>query len=128
MSSARYGRYFNPLSLGRKAKPTLKHRPAIWENMLGTVYAMNDVGDIRYFDYDYDAAMDFAGLDLSSADFAAATSRRLGFTDHGLPVPVVDHDLRVARPPRRCRYGNGRNTCPEPRQNQWVLWTLKETS
>ena len=109
MSSARYGRYFNPLSLGRKAKPTLKHRPAIWENMLGTVYAMNDVGDIRYFDYDYDAAMDFAGLDLTA-----------GFEDAD--------DLRVARPNRNVRYGHGRNSCPEPRQNQWVLWTLKETS
>lgn len=104
----RSGRFFNPLALGLKAKPTLKHRPAIWECMLGTVYAMNDDGDIKYFDYDYDAAMEFAGIDLDE--------------------PVDDYDLRTAKPPRRVRYGHGRNTCPEPSQNQKVLWIKKETN
>jgi hypothetical protein len=44
----------------RRMKPTLKHRPAIWENMLGTVYAMNDEGEVRYFDYNFAAAIRFA--------------------------------------------------------------------
>ena len=43
-------------------KPTLNHRPAIWENILATIYAMNDQGEIKYFDYDYDAAIEFAGI------------------------------------------------------------------
>lgn len=37
------------------------HRPLIWENMLGTVYARNAEGDTKYFDYDYEAAHAFAG-------------------------------------------------------------------
>lgn len=46
----------------RKMKPTKKHRPAIWESMLGTVKAMNSKREIRYFDYDYEAAKEFAEL------------------------------------------------------------------
>jgi len=45
-----------------KKKPTLKHRPAIWENMLATVFAMNDEGKVKYFDYDYDGAIEFSGI------------------------------------------------------------------
>lgn len=30
--------------------------------MLGTVYARNDAGETRYFDYDWDAARQFAGI------------------------------------------------------------------
>lgn len=43
--------------------PNRSHRPAIWENMLGTVYAMNDQFEVQYFDYDWDAAKKFAGLE-----------------------------------------------------------------
>lgn len=52
----------NPLSLGRKAKPTQHHLPVIWENMLGTVYARNAEGVITYFDYDWDGAVKFADV------------------------------------------------------------------
>ena len=48
--------------LARIMKPTQKHRPAIWEAMLGTVYAMNDAGEVKYFDYKWDEAAIFAGL------------------------------------------------------------------
>ena len=58
----------NPLSLGRKMKPTLKHRPAIWECLLGTVNAMNDAGEVKYFDYDWAGACEFAGVDESGRD------------------------------------------------------------
>ena len=58
----------NPLSLGRRMKPTQKHRPAIWECMLGTVYARNAEGETRYFDYDWDAAIEFSGALLEGAD------------------------------------------------------------
>lgn len=47
---------------GRRKPPTLKHRPAIWENLLGTVMAKNDAGEVRYFDYDREAAAEFAGV------------------------------------------------------------------
>lgn len=42
--------------------PTRRHRPAVWEAMLGTVYAMNAAREVRYFDYDHAAAVEFAGL------------------------------------------------------------------
>lgn len=61
-------RQAHPFSGARKMKPTLKHRPAIWECMLGTVYAMNDAGDRRYFDYDWDAAREFAGVGEEGRD------------------------------------------------------------
>lgn len=51
--------------LGVKAKNaprTKSHRPAVWECMLGTVYALSPDGELRYFDYDHEAAMKFAGV------------------------------------------------------------------
>lgn len=41
--------------------PTKMHRAAVWENMLGTVWAMNDQYDVKYFDYDHERAIEFAG-------------------------------------------------------------------
>lgn len=49
-------------STARKMVPTKRHRAGIWENMLGTVYAMNPAGDVQYFDYDYAAAVAFVGV------------------------------------------------------------------
>ena len=49
-------------------KPTLDHRPAMWENILGTVYAMNAAGEIKYFDYKWQEALDFSGALAEGAD------------------------------------------------------------
>lgn len=92
----------NPLTLGRKAKPTIKHRPAIWECMLGTVYAMNDAGEIRYFDYKWDEAVAFAGV-------------------------TPERDPRTAKLGRR-PYSNmvvGRNRDHSIRSTQIVLWVTR---
>lgn len=81
----------------RKMKPTKKHRAAIWECMLGTVFAMNPKGDIRYFDYDWDKAKEFAQL---------------------------GDDLRIAKHAGEYRIGHGNN--PEgctPHKGQTVLYT-----
>ena len=43
-------------------RPTKSHRPAVWEVMLGTVRAMNEDGEVKYFDYDHDGALRFAGI------------------------------------------------------------------
>lgn len=45
----------------RAMKPTQKHVPAIWGGILGTVNA-SDGKQTKYFDYDYDAAIEFAGI------------------------------------------------------------------
>lgn len=45
----------------RQMKPTRHHRPGLWENMLGTVYAQNRAGEVRYFDYDWAEAIAFIG-------------------------------------------------------------------
>lgn len=42
--------------------PTRGHRPAVWECTLGTVYALNEAGECRFFDYDHQAALAFAGV------------------------------------------------------------------
>jgi len=86
---------------GRHMKPTPSHRPAIWECMLGTVYALNDKGKVRYFDFDYDAAKEFAGIDEK-------------------------RDLRIWKNKRWVRWGNG-GSCEQPRMNQLVLW-IKEAA
>lgn len=49
----------------RKMRPTQKHRPAIWECMLGTVYA-SDGKKVKYFDYGYEAALRYAGVAAGS--------------------------------------------------------------
>lgn len=51
-----------PFDGATRRPPTNKHRPAIWECMLGTVYAMDDQGEVRYFDYRWDEARAFAGV------------------------------------------------------------------
>jgi hypothetical protein len=80
--------------------PTKKHRPAIWECMLGTVFAMNDKGEIKYFDYRYDEARAFAGVD------------------------------EPGRNPRLAKYGewNHRNMEEDvaPRKGHFVLWVLRK--
>lgn len=53
-------------SNGRFKVPTRKHRAAIWENMLGTVYAMNPKGKVKYFDYDYAGAVAWAEITAAS--------------------------------------------------------------
>lgn len=45
---------------------TRKHRILIWECMLGTVNAMNVAGKEKYFDYDWDGARAYAGVDKCS--------------------------------------------------------------
>lgn len=54
--------------LVKKARPTRGHRLAISPGILGTVYAVDEHGTARYFDYDRDAAYAFAGLDAEDAD------------------------------------------------------------
>lgn len=81
----------------RKMKPTKKHRPAIWEMMLGTVIAMNSKGEIKYFDYDYEGAKKFAEL---------------------------GEDLRAFKCEGGVRYGNGNNEPHlQPSRGKLVLWT-----
>lgn len=52
----------------RRMKPTLKHRPVLWENMWGTVYAMSPTGEVKYFDCDTKAALRFARVSTQGAD------------------------------------------------------------
>lgn len=47
----------------RKMKPTKDHYPVLWECMLGTVYARNSRNETKFFNYDLEAAYEFAGLD-----------------------------------------------------------------
>jgi hypothetical protein len=67
----------------RKMRPTLRHRPALWENMLGTVYACNAAGVTEYFDYDYAAALRHVGAH-EDVRVWRATHREAG---HGRPRP-----------------------------------------
>jgi hypothetical protein len=46
-----------------KKSYTQKHKPLLWENMLGTVYAVNPDREVKYFDYDWAAAHEYIQLD-----------------------------------------------------------------
>jgi hypothetical protein len=87
----------NPLSLGARKRPTRKHRPAVWENMLGTVYALDDDGHVKYFDYDYEAALAFAGV-------------------------RPDRDLRTYRVREARRWTDDPYTSTGPRVGKLALW------
>ena len=50
----------------RKMPPTQKHRPVLTPGILGTVYGVSPEGEVRYFDYDWDAALQFAGVTLEN--------------------------------------------------------------
>ena len=66
-------RFFGMMALA--APPTKSHVPAIWECMLGAVYARNSQGETRYFDYDYEAARAFAGLGQGKLDIRVARAK-----------------------------------------------------
>jgi hypothetical protein len=92
----------HPFQGGRKARPTQKHRPAVWECMLATVYAMNDAGEVQYFDYDWDAAREFAGIS-------------------------PERDLRIAKVPAGVRYGaHSLRSDMQPPAGRRALW-VRET-
>ncbi len=45
------------------ARTTKRHVPLLWENMFGTVYARStETKKVQYFDYDWAAARQFAGV------------------------------------------------------------------
>jgi hypothetical protein len=90
----------HPFAGGRKALPTERHSPVIWECMLGTVYARNPDGEVRYFDYRWDEARAFAFGDIDPADL----------------------DLRIAK---AAQARNEWRICALPgdlRRNQVALW------
>lgn len=87
----------------RKMAATRSHRPAIWENMLGTVYALNAEGECRYFDYDHAGALAFAGVDVTN--------------EAG--------DNRLAKNPGGVSYVRKGPSYSDPRRGQLVLWVKR---
>lgn len=64
----------------RKMPPTKKHRPAVWENILGTVYAYNGKA-VRYFDYDWEAAWKYAGVTEGVDPRLYKVNKHVNYTD-----------------------------------------------
>jgi hypothetical protein len=81
----------------REMPPTRGHRAAIWHGLFGTVYAVNDNGKVRYFDYDHPAALAYAGVD-------------------------PNRDPRLYKHKGLCRVVEGYDG---PSRNQVVLWITK---
>jgi len=79
----------------RKMKPTKRHRPAVWEGILGAVYAMNAQRQTRYFDYDWPGALQWAGYS-------------------------EDNDPRVWRFDQHVRYAD--DPLDNPTRGRLVLW------
>lgn len=92
----------NPLTLGRRARPTRAHRLALWEVLLGTVAARSPTGDVRYFDNDWAAALAFAGITdetRSGLDLRTARVTREHVTDDRVMLPRVGQLALWARTP-----------------------------
>jgi len=85
---------------GKELAPTKNHRPAVYENMLGTVNAVNDKGEVKYFDYDYEGALKHAGVS-------------------------DDRDVRIYKHKYDPFY---RNPYSDIRNGQKVLWISKKES
>lgn len=92
----------------KNVKPTKKHRPAVWEGILGTVYAMNKERVTQYFDYDYEGAKKYAGV-TNEADEV-----------------ITESDLRIFKNVPPCYSWDGRGDGYNPAVNQWVLWVKDE--
>lgn len=57
----------HPFEGAVRKKKTLKHRKMMWECMLGTVIAhCRETGETKYFDYDYEGARKFCGVDRAT--------------------------------------------------------------
>jgi len=92
----------HPFEGAVKKKHTKKHRPAVWECFLGTVFALNDQGECKYFDYDWDKARKFAGVSK-------------------------DRDPRLSRASgRETNYIKSGDEWANPRKTKMVLWVLKK--
>jgi len=83
---------------GKYLPPTRNHRPAIYEDMLGTVNAVNDEGKVEYFDYNYEDAIKYAGIS-------------------------EDRDIRIYKYKKPKFYSNKWSNIL--RDGQKVLWILK---
>lgn len=84
----------------RRARPTIKHVPLLWENILGTVVARNpETAEIKYFDYDWKKAREWARVE-------AAKDLRISRVESGI--------LNWA--------GYAKGWEHNPRKSQLVLW------
>ena len=90
--------------------PTLKHRPAITHGILGTCYGISPAGEVKYFDYDWEGALQFAGV----------TNAKL---------ELVAEDLRISRAKRDVYLPGYDMWNPERRirKDQTAWWVKKET-
>ena len=102
--------FHGPFHGGVKSKSlTQNHKPLVWENMLGTVFARSPEGHIKYFDYDYEGARKHAQVE-----------------NH--------HDLRIAKKKVIYNYNNGKeNSHVSGPRHKIALWgihkdNLKEES
>lgn len=60
----------------KRQKPTKQHRVAVFEACFGTLYAVNDAGIVKYFDYDWDGAFAYAGIDRHHGEDYRVYKRR----------------------------------------------------
>jgi hypothetical protein len=83
-------------SVGRKMAPTLKHRPVLTYGILGTVYGISPEGEVKYFDYDWDGALEFAGITLENVESLDA---RYAKSPRAFSLPGADmwHPERTIR-------------------------------
>ena len=88
----------HPFQGGVKAKSiTKKHKPLIWEGMLGTVHSRSPEGETKYHHYDWDEAHEHA--------------------------QVHNHkDLRIARSPHEYSWEGINPT--GPRKGKHALWGI----
>ncbi len=68
----------SPFASGKPTRTvTKKHIPLVWECMLGTVYAQDPITrEVKYFDYDWDGARNFAQVS-SCSDLRISRAARL---------------------------------------------------
>ena len=76
---------------------TRQHDLLLWENMLGTLYAHNGK-EVRYFDYDWEAARKFAGVDECTDLRGCKKKRHVTYTGDSMEPRVGKYCMWGIRP------------------------------
>ena len=84
-----------------KQRPSYAHRVAIFECILGTVYAVNEQGEVKYFDYDSSGAHEWAGI-TDPKNATQAHGARWYHNKAGFPTGIDTQNMFKPSKERKC--------------------------
>lgn len=94
-----------------KRHPTQHHRPILTMGMLGTVYGISPKGDVRYFDYRWADALEFAEVSAVTPEEFRELDLRFGSPSRNVFLRRYDmwHPERKISKTEKAYWVNERN-------------------